>query len=268
MCDPLVGGLIAGAASLGSGLMQAQQTAALQSAQQNANDQWVAYQTQIHKQEALAQDQARNQANAAREQTLQNFTPQNQQQLQQQEAQRLNTLYTNPSGAAGAQSTDPTQAANDLLSGESSGNKQFMTSLTNQVNQATSQARGRIAALATAGSYGGSFGGLGTVDPITFQQGANAINLQNAKRQADLQTYGVQQQVQPVQYTTGPDYGVSGSIARALSNVAGAGLGAGGAKAMSGVSSIFSGGSSGGGNTMSPTDWNYIGNDLSMNPWG
>lgn len=265
MCDPLVGGLIAGAASLGSGLMQMQQTSALQSAQQNANDQWVAYQTQIHRQQALAQDQARNQANAAREQTLQNFTPENQQQLQQTEAQRLNTLYTNPSGAAGTPSTDTSVAANDLLSGESSGNKQFMTSLTNQVNQATSQARGRIAALATAGSYGGSFGGLGTVDPIAFQQGGNAINLQNAIRQSNLQTYGVQQQVQPIQYTTGPNFGMAGSVAKALSGVAGAGLGAGAANATSGLSNIFSGG---GGNTMSPTDWNYVGNDLSMNPWG
>lgn len=226
--------------------MQEQQTAAVQNAQNNANAQWVAYQDQIHRQEGLAQDQARNQANAAREQTLQQFTPQNQTQMQQAESQRLNNLYTNPSAAAGKPTADTSVASNDLLSGESSGNKQFMTSLTNQVNQATQQARGRIASLATAGSYGGSFGGLGTTDPILFAQGGNQINLANAKRQSDLATYGVEQQVQPLQYTFGPGYGTMGSIAKSLSSIAGSGLGAGAAGLLGGggggaASSIVSG---------------------------
>ena len=76
-----------------------------------------------------------------------------------------------------------------------------MNSLTSQVNQATAQARSRIQALATANSYGGSFGGLGTTVPIQFAQGGNDINELNAIRQGNLKTYGVQQQVQPINYT-------------------------------------------------------------------
>ena len=231
--------------------MQYQNSQALVNDQNNANAQWVAYQEQIHKQQALEQDQQRNQANAAREQTLQNFTPQNQTQMQQAESQRLNNLYTNPSGAAGNQSPSSAVAQNDLLSGESSGNKTFMQNLSNQVNQATSQARGRIAALATANSYGGSFGGLGTTDPILFQQGQNAINLANAKRQSDLQTYGVQQQVQPIQYTLGPGYQMEGTMAQSLSKIAGSGLGAAGAQGFGGLGSALSGSSSG-------VDWSNI----------
>lgn len=230
MCDPLVGGLIAGAVSLGAGAMQASQLADVQSKQQQANDQWVAYQNMIHKQQVTAEDEARQKAESARQDTLAKVSPEAQTQTQQTEQQRLNALYSNPSGTgAGGTSSDPNSA---LLTGEQSGNQvgnqPFIQNLTQQVNQATSQARNRIAALATASSYGGSFGGLGTVVPQAFMQGANAINLQNDIRQGNLKTYGVQQQVQPLQYAVGPGTDMLGGIAKAAGGIAGtlAGYGA------------------------------------------
>lgn len=239
MCDPLVGGLITGALSLGGGMYEASQQAAaeqdLMDKQNAANAQWVAYQNQIHKQQVAAEETQRTQANTARESTLANFTPQAQEAQQSAEAQRLNTLYTSP------QTQSPTNASptSMLLSGESSGNKNFMDNLTQQVNTATSQARGRIASLATANSFGGSFGGLGTTDPIEMQQGANQINLSNAIRNANLKTYGVEQQVQPVNYTMGASFGSQGALGKTLAGLGGTLFGQSAGKG--GLGSLFGG---------------------------
>jgi hypothetical protein len=177
-------------------------------------------------------------------------SPQAQAQTQTDEQQRLNTLYTQP-GAGTAQGGT---AQGSLLSGESSGDQTFMGSLTNQVNQATSAARQRIAALATAGSYGGSFGGLGTTVPIAFARGGNDINLQNAIRQGNLKTYGVQQQVQPIQYAVGPGTTATEGLAKGAMSLAGSLAGFAGPKIAG--SGVFSGlGGAGGGSVADTTDF-------------
>lgn len=241
MCDPLVGGLIAGAASLATGAMQASQLSDLQNKQNDANAQWVAYQNMIHKQQAMAEDAARQKAESARQDTLAKVTPQAQEADVNTEQQRLNTLYNDPNAATGKAGA----ASDVLLSGEQSGNQVgnqgFIQNLTQQVNNATSQARSRISALATAGAYGGSFGGLGTVIPQAFAQGGNAIQLQNDIRQGNIKTYGVEQQVQPLNYAIGPGTQMLGGIAKALGGIAGSGLGAG----------LAGGGSGYGGNIVS-----------------
>jgi hypothetical protein len=143
--------------------------------------------------------------------------------MQTTEQQRLNTLYNDPN-QTGKSSADPNYAASQALSGQDKTGVS-MSNLTSQVNQATSAARDRIAALATASSYGGSFGGLGTVVPQIFAQGGNTINEANAERRGDLSTYATQQQVQPLTYAAGPGAGMFGSIAKALGGIAGSGLG-------------------------------------------
>jgi hypothetical protein len=217
MCDPLVGGLIAGAGALFSGAQAASQQQALMDTQNQANDQWVAYQNKIRQDQMAEEDKRRKLADQAREDTLAKVSPEAQTQAQTTEQQRLNTLYTQP--AAG--SLDPNSPSSLALSGQDvTGNKTFKDSLTENVNSATSLARGRIAALATAGSYGGSFGGLGTTVPIDFTQGGNQIQMQNDIRNADLKTYGVEQQVQPVNYAMGPGTDMGG-ISKALGGIAG-----------------------------------------------
>jgi hypothetical protein len=256
MCDPLIGGLISGAASLVAGASAASQQADLMQKQNDANAQWVAYQTKIHQDQVNAENQARQQAENARQDTLTKVGPQAQQQAQQTEQQRLNALYGNPGGARATPDAMTGQPSSLALSGEQTGNQTpFAGSLTAAVNNATTMARGRIAALATAGSYGGSFGGLGTTVPMDFTQGGNAINLQNAIRKGNLSTYGVEQQVQPLSYAASPAIGATQSIANALGGIAGtlvsSGIRGGGG------SSWFGGGSSGasapsvGGNTSS-----------------
>jgi hypothetical protein len=245
MCDPLTAvALVGSAVSAGAGLYESQQQEAgladVQNKQNQANAQWVAYQTQIHQQQVQAEDEARQKATSVQQATLQKVSPAAQEASQTTEQQRLNTLYNKPAGTA----TDASNPSNLLLSGENSGNQTFMDSLTSQVNQATAQARSRIAALATANSYGGSFGGLGTTVPITFAQGGNDINLQNAIRQGNLKTYGVQQQVQPLQYAIGPGTEAQGSIAKGAMSLAGSLASFGGPRAVSSAGSLFGGGGS------------------------
>lgn len=247
MCDPLTAtvlGLAAGAGAIGLGSSAASDLANVQNTQNQANTNWAAYQTKIHDAQALAEDQARAKATGAAENTLLNrVSPQAQGAAQTAEQQRLNTLYSRPGAGTGQ---DPNAApSNLLLSGEGSGNSTFMGNLTQQVNRATSAARQRIAALATAGSYGGSFGGLGTTVPIAFAQGGNAINLENAIRQGDLKTYGVEQQVQPINYTIGPGTTGKEGIAKALGGIAGTLIGGGvGGGGLGSLGSMFGLGSS------------------------
>jgi hypothetical protein len=252
MCDPVsiaIASAVGSVASAGASMYEGSQAAAglqaTQDAQNKANNEWVAYQKQIHDQQAQAEEQERSKATSAQQDTLTKVGPDAQKAAQTTEAERLNTLYTKPGAGA---SQDPSNPSNLLLSGENTGNQNFMDSLTTQVNQATAQARGRIQALATANSYGGSFGGLGTTTPITFAQGGNDINLANAVRQGNLKTYGVQQQVQPIQYTVGPGTTAAQSTAKALGSLAGTLAGAAGPKLLSGASGVFGAGAT----TLSP----------------
>jgi hypothetical protein len=227
MCDPLTavtigGAVLSGAGALYEGSQAAAGLAATQNAQNEANANWVAYQKRIHDEQAQQEDAARNKATAAQRDTLDKISPQAQTQTQQTEQQRLNSLYQTPGGGQASNIGTP---SNLLLSGEQTGTQgatqNFMGDLTKQVSQATAAARQRISALATASSYGGSFGGLGTTVPIALAKGGNAINLQNAIRQGDLKTYGVEQQVQPIQYAVGPGTENQMSMSKALGSMAG-----------------------------------------------
>lgn len=218
MCDPLVGGLIASAASLGVGAMQSSQLQATQDAQEAANAQWVAYQTQIHQEQVQQENMRRQEAEKARQATLDKTNPDAQKDIQSNEQQRLTQFYQNPDGSV----KDPTKPQDYALSGQdTTGNKYSAGDLAAQVSNATSLARQRVAALATANSFGGSFGGLGTEIPIRFNQGAGDINLQNNIRNANLKTYGVEQQVQPIHYEVGSGTEALGGIAKALGGLGG-----------------------------------------------
>jgi hypothetical protein len=251
MCDPVsltIASTVGAVASAGGSLYEGQQAAAglqaTQDAQNQANASWVAYQNKIHQDQVAAEDLQRQKATGAQQDTLGKVSAPAQEAAQGAEAERLNTLYTKPgSGSGGAQ--DPSNPSNLLLTGEGTGNQNFMDSLTTQVNQATAQARGRIQALATANSYGGSFGGLGTTVPITFAQGGNDINLANSIRQGNLKTYGVQQQVQPIQYGIGPGTTAAQGLSKSLGSLAGTLAGSAGPKVL-GAAGNLAGGLAGG----------------------
>jgi hypothetical protein len=267
MCDPLtavaaVGSLASAGAGLYESMQASSEVAATQKAQTDANNAWVAYQTKIHDEQAQAEDLARQKATGAQQATLDKVSPQAQAATQTTEEQRLNSLYTKPGAGTAAGGNAP---SGSLLSGEQSGDQTFMGNLTSQVNQATAAARKRIGALATASSYGGSFGGLGTTVPIAFAQGGNDINLQNAIRQGNLKTYGVEQQVQPLNYTIGSGTEEKESLAKGLMSVAGSLAGIAGPKAIS--SGVFSGFGGGGATAGNAVDWSAIPNNTFDNSW-
>ncbi len=266
MCDPLTavsigGAVLSAAGSLYEGQQASEGIADLQNKQNQANADWVAYQNKIRKDQVAAEDAARAKATGAQQDTLNKVGLEAQAKTQTDEQARLTDAYTKPGAGAGQ---DPSNASNLLLTGESSGSKNFMDSLTTQVNQATAAARQRIGALATANSYGGSFGGLQTTTPIAFAQGGNEINMQNAIRQGNLKTYGVQQQVQPLQYGLGPGTTEQASNAKALGSVAGTLAGAAGPKLIgaSGLGQGFDFGNMFGGNNWdfgaAAGDWNGV----------
>ena len=82
--------------------------------------------------------------------------------------------------------------------------------------------------------------------PSSSRKGGNDINELNAVRQGNLKTYGVQQQVQPINYAIGPGTEAQGSIAKGAMSLAGSLAGFAGPRvASSGVlSGLFSGGGS------------------------
>jgi hypothetical protein len=232
MCDPLVGGLIAGAASLGTAAYSANEAQQVQTEQQNANDQWVAQQ-QVFRKQFLDQDSAlRNQANTAREATLNQISPTTVKANQQTEQQRLDTQFTGGGGQPSGYS--PVTASGAAVSGGAA-DTTTKNDLAKQVNDATAAARSRISALATAQSYGGSQFGFGTSVPLALQSGGQQIGLASAERGNIAQTYGVEQQIQPLHYIMGPNAGLAGSVASSLASVAGKGLGYAGAQAMGGA---------------------------------
>jgi hypothetical protein len=236
MCDPLVGSLIAGAASLGSAAYSANEAQQVQSEQTNANNQWVAEQ-QAYRKNFLDQDsQLRDQANTARENTLNQISPATVKANQQTEQQRLDTQFT---GGGTTPSADA--SSGPALSGGAA-DTTTKSDLAKQVNDATAAARSRISALATAQSYGGSQFGMGTQVPLALQSGAQQIGLASQERGNLAQTYGVEQQIQPLHYIMGANSGLAGSVASSLASVAGKGLGYAGAQSTLGGAGAAAGG--------------------------
>lgn len=216
MCDPLTAGMaiLSGVASA----VSASQAQDLQNKQNDANNQWVAYQNRMRQQEDARQEDMRKQAEAARQGQLSTLGADKQQAAQTTESDRLNTAMTQGMNA-------PTSAtvSDKLLSGQASGGQEFKDDAANRIAGATAAAKNRIKALADIQSYGGSFGGLQTTNRINFQNTDNAIGLVNNERNGSLKTFGVEQQVDPIRYTAGPN--IAGSIAGALGSMAGSRIG-------------------------------------------
>lgn len=212
MCDPLSAiGAIGAVASAGMSYASA---ADLQNKQDQANNDWVAYQNKA-RQDAMNADTAlRQKAEQARQQTLNTLDPNAQKAQQTAEQARLTTSMSGNPTPVTAQNV-----GDMLMSGQQSGGANFKTNIAQQITDASAAARQRIAALATIQSYGGSQFGLQNTNQNAFQAGDQAIGLDNNLRNGALQTYNVASQVQPEHYVQGSN--IAGGIASALSGIAG-----------------------------------------------
>jgi len=205
-------GLAGTAASMGGSIIDMQQRQKAQKQQQQNINNNLLYQALIRQQEYMRQDQFRNNADISRLGTLNNDVSNIAQKAKQSaEANRLKGEYSRGTiAAANAPSASDASIQSGVqqgaLTGQSGGDKEFTSHLARSLNNAASSARERINALADFSSYGDSFQGLGTENPLAFARSAADINMYNNFRKGSLGAYGVEKQIQPqqVQYRGSP----------------------------------------------------------------
>lgn len=116
------------------------------------------------------------------------------------------------------------------VAGSKVGGDVFQTDLASKLNRAARGARGQINALARLSSYGGSYGGLGTVNPLILQNSSDAINFRNNQRKGDLDVWRAESAIPAAQYQYKQSPlmalgGLLGSGAKGMGSAAGMGGG-------------------------------------------
>lgn len=115
-------------------------------------------------------------------------------------------------GTGGGFSFDPN------IAGSAQGGDIFQADLAGKLARAARSARGQINALAKLSSYGGSYGGLGTVNPLVLQNSGDAIDMRNNFRRGDLAVWQAEDAIPAAQYT------YKASPASSLAGLFGAGM--------------------------------------------
>ena len=205
MCDPTVlaiGSTVAGLA--GSAVSAIGQSQAADE-QKKAYDEWAAQQHANRVAAAAKSEEDRKQADAARAQGLQDVSATNQTANQSAEQARLDAYLNGQSPASTEANPSPATAVSDArLSGAQGGDQVFQSDLSSKLDQAKADSKKRIAALATVGSYGGSFGGLDNTVSEAFTKSGQGIDRANDFRRGDMAVYETQKAINPLQYTYTP----------------------------------------------------------------
>jgi hypothetical protein len=197
MCDALTIGIAATVAGVAGQAAEAAGQASAQSKQKSAYDTWVAQQDQARNLETQRQDTLRQRAEAAQQAGLTTLSSDQQMQRQSDEEARLTNYLTNqppPAATVGA----PTSVADRALTGQG-GSPALMSDLAGRINDATNQAKQRIAALARVSSFGGSSGGLSTTADLSLQNVGRGIDAANNARQGSLGAYNLEHTIEPIQ---------------------------------------------------------------------
>ncbi len=116
------------------------------------------------------------------------------------------------------------------IAGTKQGGDVFQSDLAYKIGNAARESRKQINALARISSYGGSYGGLGTMNPLILGNSGNAIDMWNNFRKGDMQVYNVERQVPASQYTykQSPAMALSGLFSSGMKGLGGAMGGGGG----------------------------------------
>lgn len=173
--------------------------------------QWQQEQNRARIAEQARQEDLRKQADAAREQGLQQIGADAQQKRQSEEEARLAAYLKGDEGKSQEmtpQADIPTSVADPRLAGQQDtgdpGDKNFQGDLARKINEATQGAKQRLGALARVSSYGESFGGLGTTNPLIQQETGQNIDKFNEFRRGSMAAYGLEKAIDPVQVTYQP----------------------------------------------------------------
>ena len=220
MCAPMAIGIIGAIASAAAGFisMQAQQSAMKK--QEEANAQWAAYQKRERAEAWKREEQYRQQAEAARQQSMQELTPEKQKEAQDVEQKRVQQDIT-PENIK----QDVVPVGDELLRGTGGGDPLVTQDLQKKINNAAVESRKRIANLATIQSYGSSQFGLQNRAQDLFNKSGQDIRFQGNLRQGNLGALGVAGQVEPLRIQSTPSQ--AGGIASSLASIAGKSFGGG-----------------------------------------
>jgi hypothetical protein len=214
LCDPISALALAGSALAAGVSYQGQQ--ATQQAQQQANDDWVAYQRKAAADAAAKDDANRQKAQAALSGAEGALTPASQQANQQ----RAQADLTNQMLAGSPASSDVNTTALGL---DKSADASITQDIGQRVTNAARDAQSRIAALAGLTSYGGGYNDMGSLASQALQNSQEGINLASDFRKGDTATLGIAQNVQPIHYQAGSD--IAGTLASQLAGIAGSAYG-------------------------------------------
>jgi len=209
---------IAAIGAIGSALYSYSVQQDVMSKQSRANADWVSYQRRKGEEEWARQEQARQRADAAREDTLNKLRPEAQKEAQGKEQERVTQDIT-PTDLL---DQHPELLQDKLLSGQKGASPIIQQDIADKITQASRDARARIANLATIQSYGGSQFGLQNRAQDLFNQSSADINLEGNIRRGSLGAYNVEKGVEPIRYQAN---NMLGGLGGALAGIAGKGFG-------------------------------------------
>jgi hypothetical protein len=201
-------------ASMASGIADFAGQSSAQAKQKQSYDEWFAQQEKNRVEQGKQQEHARQLADQARAQTVNDVSGPVAAQAQGAEADRLaaELRSSSPLTADAPAAGDPgaagvtTSAADPYLLSPSQGENSdaFKSDLASKIHTASLAAKERIKNMAAVGSYTNSSQGLDRYFSKMFQRSGQGIDLQNEKRRGDLAVYGIQQAVQPVAWSYTP----------------------------------------------------------------
>jgi hypothetical protein len=217
MCDPMMGLSLLG--SVASAAINYSQQQAAENMQNQANQEWMAYQRQKSQQEWDRQEQMRQTAENARQASVEDMSPEKQQEAQTEEEKRVEKEITPERMNQG----DDAIIGDQMLSGQQGTSSQIMGDVRDRITSASRDARARIAALSTMQSYGGSQFGLQPRTKSVFAKSGQVIGLSGNERQGSLGAYQAEKAVPVARVSSSPSPWAG--IASSLAGIAGKGIG-------------------------------------------
>jgi len=202
MCDPgTLAALSAVSTVVGLGGTAASAIGQMSAAkkQESAVNAWQAKQKNFRDIESQRQEGLRKDADAARVAGLDKLSREQQDAARKTEEERLTNYLTGGAEGEAAGEPPPISVADAELSGQSGGDQNFKTDMAKKINEATTDARQRIARLATVSAYGNSSGGLGRTNQNALLESGRAIDRANNARQGSLAAFGTEKNIRPVE---------------------------------------------------------------------
>lgn len=210
MCDPsmmAIASLASTVVGTAGSMANAASQRSAQKKQQAEVSAWQQQQKKNRDAEQVRQEGLRQEADKARVAGLESVSGEAQTKRQAEEEARLAQYLAGNADASVAtpEGSAPVAAADTaMLSGQQGGDALVQTDLAKKISEASSNASQRIGALAKVSSFGESFGGLGTMNPLLQAEAGQGIDMFNEFRRGNMGSLALKQAVEPVQVSWSP----------------------------------------------------------------